>query len=62
MDYRAEYQKWLTEFVGDKATIDELKSLSGAFGYSADDVDELLETGITPEEIEDWFYFCGEEV
>ena len=29
MDYRAEYQKWLTEFVGDKATIDELKSLEG---------------------------------
>ena len=29
MDYRAEYQKWLTEFVGDKATIDELKSLDG---------------------------------
>lgn len=29
MDYRAEYQKWLTEFADDKATIDELKSLEG---------------------------------
>lgn len=53
---------WYRDIFGERSYIDELKSLSGAFGYSADDVDELLETGITPEEIEDWFYFCGEEV
>ena len=56
------YASWYRDIFGERSYIDELKSLSGAFGYSADDVDELLETGITPEEIEDWFYFCGEEV
>lgn len=56
------YTSWYREIMGERSYIDELKSLSGAFGYSADDVDELLETGITPEEIEDWFYFCGEKV
>ena len=56
------YASWYREIMGERSYIDELKSLSGAFGYSAEEIDELIETGITPEEIEDWFYFCGEEV
>ena len=53
---------WYREAMGDCSYIDELKSISNHFGYTSDDVDELLESGVTPEEIEDWFYYCGEEV
>ena len=56
------YTSWYHEIMGERSYIDELKSLSGAFGYSAEYIDNLLETGITPEEIEDLFYFCGEEM
>ena len=38
--------------------IEELKSVAGAFGYCADDVEHLLEEGFTPEELEDYFYGC----
>ena len=53
---------WYRELMGDCTYIDELKSISHHFGYTSEDVDELLESGVTPEEIEDWFYYCGEEV
>jgi len=33
-----------------------LYSISGAFGYTREDIDALLEEGITPEEIEEYFY------
>lgn len=36
--------------------IDELKSISHAFGYTPEDIDELIHEGITSEEIEDYFY------
>jgi len=36
--------------------IDELKSISHAFGYAPEDIDELIHEGIKPEEIEDYFY------
>lgn len=39
--------------------IGELKSVAGAFGYSPEDVDALLEEGFSPEELENFFY-CGE--
>lgn len=38
--------------------IEELKSVAGAFGYCADDVEHLLEEGFSPEELEDYFYGC----
>ena len=53
---------WYEEISSESAYISALKSLSGSFGYTADEIDDLLEAGITPEEIEDWFYYCGEEV
>lgn len=37
---------------------DDLRSIAGAFGYTPEDVDALLDDGISPEEIEDFFY-CG---
>ena len=39
--------------------IEELKSVAGAFGFCANDIDCLLENGFTPEELEEYFY--GEE-
>jgi len=53
---------WYREISSESAYISDLKSLSGSFGYTANEIDDLLEAGITPEEIEDWFYYCGEEV
>ncbi len=36
--------------------VDELKSMAGLYGYTAEDVDDMMEQGITPEEIEEYFY------
>ena len=39
--------------------VDELKSVASAFGFSSDDIDNLIRLGLSPEEIEEFFY-CGE--
>lgn len=39
--------------------VQALKSVAGAFGFSAWDIDQLLQDGFTEEEIEDYLY-CGE--
>ena len=54
------YVPWYSDFLRESSYIDDLKSLSGLFGYTAKDIDELLASGVTPEEIEDWFYSCEE--
>lgn len=36
--------------------VTELKSVAGAFGYSPEDIDDLLKSGFSPEEIEECFY------
>ena len=36
--------------------VDELKSMAGLYGCTAEDVDDMMEQGITPEEIEEYFY------
>ena len=54
------YVPWYSDFLRESSYIDDLKSLSGLFGYTAEDIDELLASGVTPEEIEDWFYSCEE--
>ena len=36
--------------------VSELKSVARAFGYAPDDIDDLLNDGFTPEEIEECFY------
>lgn len=38
--------------------IEDLKSVAGGYRYTAEEIDELLITGCTPEEIEDML-FCG---
>lgn len=53
---------WYRDILNDSLYISNLKSISGSFGYTEEDIDGLLEGGLTPEEIEDWFYYCGEEV
>lgn len=54
------YVPWYSDYLRESSYIDDLKSLSGLFGYTAEDIDELLASGVTPEEIEDWFYSCEE--
>ena len=36
--------------------LEDLKSVAGSFGYSSDDIDDLLEMGLTAEEIESYLY------
>ncbi len=40
----------------DESCLDDLYSISGMFGYTREDIDALLAEGITPEEIEEYFY------
>ncbi len=43
--------------------IKDLKSIAAYQGYSPDDIDELIQSGITPDEIEDYLYcYCGGEI
>ena len=44
------YEGW------DSVYIRDLKSVAGAFGYSPDDVDALLNEGFSPEELEEYLY------
>lgn len=41
--------------------VQELKDIASAFGYTPEDIDELLSCGFSPEEIEDYFYESGED-
>lgn len=43
----------------EKTYIDDLKSVAVHYGYSPDNIDELLNNGFSPEEIEEYIY-CGE--
>lgn len=36
--------------------VNELKSVASAFGYTPEDIDWLIREGISPEEIEEYFY------
>ena len=38
--------------------IRELKAAASAYGFSAEDIDRMLANGLTPAEIEE-FFFCG---
>ena len=40
----------------EEVCMDDLYSISGMFGYTREDIDALLAEGITPEEIEEYFY------
>ena len=38
--------------------LEDLKSVASYQGYSPEDVDELLNNGFTPEEVEEYLYCC----
>ncbi len=42
--------------------IDDLKSVASCYGYSPDDIDDLLASGYSPEEIEEYLYGTGCEI
>lgn len=48
---------WWDYDISESSYIDDLKSVAAYQGYSPDDVDELIKSGFTPEEIEDFIYF-----
>lgn len=54
--YFGHYQWWDYDISKD-SYIDDLKSVAAYQGYSPDDVDALIKTGFTPEEVEDFIYF-----
>ena len=39
--------------------IDDLKRFAMFQGFSEEAVDELIEDGLTPEEVEEYLYECG---
>ena len=43
----------------DSSYIDELKSIAPYQGFAAEDIDELIESGFSPEEIEEYIYCIG---
>ncbi len=63
--YRKEHDPFMIEWNysqsndGDccQTYIEDLKSVASSLGYSSDDVDELLNEGFMPEEIEEYLYY-----
>lgn len=54
------YDWWrygISNSLDDDTYIEDLKSVAAYLGYSPDMIDELLENGFSPEEIEDYIYF-----
>jgi len=45
--------------ISDRSYTDELKSVAGAFGYTPEMIDRLIDSGYMPEEIEEYLY-CQE--
>ncbi|MHC1695861.1 MAG: hypothetical protein AB9835_11475 [Eubacteriales bacterium] len=60
--YNYRYTGWHNSFLNkddgntDNEYIDSLKSMSSMFGYTPDDIDYLMGTGFSPDEIEDLMY------
>ena len=46
----------MSYFVHESSYIDDLNSIAAYQGYSPDDVDELIGSGFTPEEVEEYLY------
>jgi translation initiation factor 2 beta subunit (eIF-2beta)/eIF-5 len=42
----------------DDLYVEDLKAVAAYQGYSEEDIDELIEGGFTPEEIEEYIYSC----
>lgn len=53
--YFAHCQWWIYN-TAKSSYIDDLKSVAAYQGYSPDDVDELINSGFTPEEVEEYLY------
>lgn len=49
---------WDYEIENDYPYMDDLKAVAAYQGYSEEDIDELLNNGFTPEEIEEYIYCC----
>lgn len=47
---------WWDYDISESSYIDDLKSIAAYQGYSPDDVDELIGSGFTPEEVEEYLY------
>lgn len=47
---------WWDYDISESSYIDDLKSIAAYQGYSPDDVDELIKSGFTPEEVEEYLY------
>ncbi len=48
--------QWWNYNISKNSYIDDLKSVAAYQGYSPDDVDELINSGFTPEEVEEYLY------
>ena len=47
------------DYTGGGTYIDDLKSIATYQGVSPDDIDHLIESGFTPDEIEEYIYCVG---
>ncbi len=48
--------QWWNYTTTDSDYIDDLKSIAAYQGYSSDDIDDLIQNGFTPEEVEEYLY------
>lgn len=51
-----EHCQWWDYNTSNSSYIDDLKSVAAYQGYSPDDVDELINSGFTPQEVEEYLY------
>ena len=52
------YPRYYPIRFSDDPYVQELKAMASCFGYTAEDIDELLLCGFMPEDIEEYFYEC----
>lgn len=55
-----DYRPYTSGNYGSSNYINDLKAVASYQGYSAEDIDSLLQCGYTPEEIEEYIYCVGE--
>ena len=57
--FRRWWQYGMDDYTGGGTYIDDLKSIATYQGVSPDDIDHLIESGFTPDEIEEYIYCVG---
>ncbi len=59
-DYYGDYCWWRygNSILGESTYLDDLKNIAKGYGYDSETIDELLNSGFTTDEIEEYIYCC----